>query len=95
MDQVTQRTEINFSQFWSLGMSEIGAPGGGALVRTLRGLPTAKPTDLLCFPVDSIVRNPLANGRDTGSNPGLGRPLGGRNGYPLRYSSPENLLDRG
>ena len=76
-------------------MSEIRAQVVEFWCKPSCGLPTAKPTDLLCFPGDSIVRNPLANGRDTGSNPGLGRSLGGGNGYPLWYSSLENLLDRG
>ena len=39
------------------------------------------------------VKNPSANAgdvRDSGSIPGLGRPLGGGNGNPLQYSFLEN-----
>ena len=32
---------------------------------------------------------------DLGSIPGSGRSAGGRNGNPLQYSFPENLMDRG
>ena len=32
--------------------------------------------------------------RDTGSNPGLGRPPGEVNGNPLQYSCLENPMDR-
>ena len=32
---------------------------------------------------------------DLGSIPGLGRPTGERNGYPLQYSCLENSMDRG
>ena len=35
------------------------------------------------------------NARDPGSIPGLGRPSGEGNGYPLQYSGLENSMDRG
>ena len=35
------------------------------------------------FPAGSVVKNPLANARDLGSIPGLGRPSGEGNGNPL------------
>ena len=35
------------------------------------------------------------NAGDPGSIPGLGRPPGERNGYPLQYSCLENSMDRG
>ena len=36
--------------------------------------------NLVGFPVDSVVKNPLANAGDLGSIPGLGRSPGGGNG---------------
>ena len=42
-----------------------------------------------------MVKNPPANAGDTGSVPGLGRPLGGGNGNPLQYASLVNPVDRG
>ena len=33
------------------------------------------------------------NARDLGSIPGLGRSLGGGNGYPLQYSGLENSIN--
>ena len=47
------------------------------------------------FPAGSVVKNPLANARDLGSIPGLGRPSGEGNGNPLQYSCLENSMDRG
>ena len=35
------------------------------------------------------------NAGDVGSIPGLGRPHGEGNGYPLQYSGLENSMDRG
>ena len=46
----------------------------------------------------SVVKNSSANAgdtRDMGSIPGLGRSLGGGNGYPLQYSCLGNTMDRG
>ena len=43
----------------------------------------------------SAVKNPLANARDEGLIPGLGRSLGEGNGNPLQYSCLENSMDRG
>ena len=45
-----------------------------------------------------MVKNPLANARDTGdvgSIPGLGRSPGGGNDNTLQYSCLENPTDRG
>ena len=45
-----------------------------------------------------VVKNPPANARDAGdvgSIPGSGRSPGVGNGSPLRYSSLQNLTDRG
>ena len=45
-----------------------------------------------------MVENPPANvgdTRDSGSIPGLGRPLGEGNGNPLQYSWLGNPMDRG
>ena len=45
-----------------------------------------------------MVKNPLANARDTGdvgSIPGLGRSPGGGNDNTLQYSCLENPMDRG
>ena len=36
------------------------------------------------FPGDSVVKDPPANARDTGSIPGLGRSPGEGNGNPIR-----------
>ena len=38
------------------------------------------------FPGGSVVKNPSANPRDTGSILGSGRSPGEGNGYPLQYS---------
>ena len=38
----------------------------------------------------SVVKNPPANARDTGSMPGLGRSLGEGKGNPLQCSCQEN-----
>ena len=49
------------------------------------------------FPGGSVVKNLPANAEDTGDGdliPGLGRSLGGGNGYPLQYSCLENPKDR-
>ena len=40
----------------------------------------------------SGVKNPPANARDVDSIPGLGRPLGEKNGNPLQYSCLEKPL---
>ena len=40
-------------------------------------------------------KEPAANAGDVGSIPGLGRSPGERNGSPLQYSCPGNLMDRG
>ena len=40
----------------------------------------------------SVVQNPPANARDVGSIPGRGRPLGEKNGNPLKYSCLEKPL---
>ena len=49
---------------------------------------------LLDFPVADI-KEPTCNAGDPGSTPGSGRSPGEGNGYPLRYSCPENSMDRG
>ena len=41
-----------------------------------------------------VVKNLLANARDAGSIPALGRSPGGGNGNPLQYSCLENSTDR-
>ena len=47
------------------------------------------------FPVDSVVKNLLANVADSGSIPGSGRSPGAGNGNPLQYSCLGNSMDRG
>ena len=42
-----------------------------------------------------MVKNLPANARDVVSVPGLGRPPGEGNGYPLQYSCLGNPMDRG
>ena len=46
-------------------------------------------------PSGSVVRNPPAHARDTGSVLGPGRSPRGGNGNPLQYSGLENPTDRG
>ena len=41
-----------------------------------------------------MVKNPLANARDTGLIPGLGRSPGGGSGDPLKHSCPGNPIER-
>ena len=49
----------------------------------------------LGLPGGTVVKNPPANTEDVVSLiPVSGRPTGGRNGSPLRYSSLENPMDR-
>ena len=53
---------------------------------------------VLCFPGNSVVKNPPTNAGDAGSVnsiPGLGRSPGDGNGYALQYPCPENPMDRG
>ncbi|KAI4548836.1 hypothetical protein MG293_001166 [Ovis ammon polii] len=47
------------------------------------------------FPGGSGSKEYTCNAGDPGLIPGLGRPPGGRNGYPLRYSGLENPMERG
>ena len=42
-----------------------------------------------------MVKNLLANARDTGPIPGSGRSPRGGNGNPLQYSCLKNPMDRG
>ena len=44
---------------------------------------------------DSNSKESAYNAEDLGSIPGLGRPPGEENGYPLQYSGLENSMDRG
>ena len=48
----------------------------------------------ISFPGGSMVKNPSANARDTGSIPGSGRSSGERNGNPLQYSCLGNPMHR-
>ena len=52
-----------------------------------------KMTDTLGFPGGSAGKESACNVGDLGSNPGLGRVPGERNGYPLQYSGLENSMD--
>ena len=47
------------------------------------------------FPGGSMVKNPPANARHTGSIPESGRSPGEGNGNPLQYSCLGNPMDRG
>ena len=49
----------------------------------------------MCFPGDSVVKNPPANAGDSSSIPGLGRSPAKGNGNPLQYSCLGNPTDRG
>ena len=44
------------------------------------------------FPDSSAGKESACSAGDLGSIPGLGRPPGGRNGYPLQYSCLENSV---
>ena len=45
-------------------------------------------------PGGSGGKESTCNAGDLGSIPGLGRSLGGGNGYPFQYSFLENSMDR-
>ena len=47
------------------------------------------------FPGGSDSKESACNAGDLGSIPGLGRPPGEENGYPLQYFGLENSMDRG
>ena len=47
----------------------------------------------MCFPDDSVVKNPPANPGDAGLILGLGRSAGEENGNPLQHSCLENTMD--
>ena len=47
------------------------------------------------FPSGSVVKNPPANARGTGSIPASGKPPGKGNGNPIQCSCLENPMDRG
>ena len=49
----------------------------------------------MVFPGDSDGKESACNARDPGSIPGSGRSPGEGNGYPHKYSCPENSMDRG
>ena len=49
----------------------------------------------MCFPGDSVVRNPPANAGGMGLIPGSGRSPGEGNDNPLQNSCLGNALDRG
>ena len=51
-------------------------------------------SSVLGFPSNSAVKESACNARDLGSIPGLERPPGGGNSYPLQYSGLENSMDR-
>ena len=61
----------------------------GATVNTC-----AKKNSLGTSLVAQTVKNSPANAGDVGSNPGLGRSSGERNGNPLQYSCLEKSMDR-
>ena len=48
-----------------------------------------------CFPRSSAAKESDYNPGDLGLIPGLGRSPGGGHGNPLKYSCPENFMDRG
>ena len=47
------------------------------------------------LPYGSDGKESVCNAEDVGSIPGLGRPHGEWNGYPLQYSCLKNFVDRG
>ena len=47
------------------------------------------------FPSGSDSKESARNAGDPASIPGLGRPPGEENGYPLQYSCLEKYMDRG
>ena len=54
-------------------------------------------SDFIFFlsPMAHLVKNPLANAGDVGSNPGSGRSPGEGNSNPFYYSCMGNPMDRG
>ena len=50
---------------------------------------------MLGFPGSSAGKESACNAGDPSSIPGLRRPPGERDGYPLQYSALENAMDRG
>ena len=50
---------------------------------------------VLGFPGGSAGKESACDAGDLGSIPGLGRPPGEGNDYPLQYSGLENSMDRG
>ena len=61
-------------------------------MREARGIRTSKL--YIGFPGGSIENNRLANARDVGLIPELGRTPGVGNGNPLQYSCLENPMNR-
>ena len=51
--------------------------------------------DVMGFPGGLDGKESACKAEDLGSIPGLGRPPGEGNGYPLQYSGLENSIDRG
>ena len=47
------------------------------------------------FPGGSVLKNPPANAKDSGSIPGQGKYPGEGNGNPLQYYYLKNPMDRG
>ena len=48
----------------------------------------------ICFPSDSVVKNPSANAGDAGPTPGSGRSSREGNGNSLQYSCLGNPMDK-
>ena len=70
-------------------------PHGGALHhRPFKVILLLTRTSLVAQPVKESTCN-AGDTEDTGLIPELGRSLEERNGYPLQYSCPGNLMDRG
>ena len=65
-------------------------------VRKIRWRRDRLPTPVsLGFSCGSAGKAPACSAGDLGSIPGLGRPPGGGEGYPLQYSGLESPMDRG
>ena len=74
--------------------STCNAGDPGSWVRKIRWRRISLLTPVfLGFPYGSAGKESACNVGDLGSIPGLGRPLGEGNGYPLQYSGLKNSMD--
>ena len=78
----------------SIGQLLAWTPPGGPLDRTLTGDRVGREVGLN-FPGGSDGKESTCKAGVLGFIPGLGKPTGEGNDYPLQYSCLENSMDRG